>query len=93
MRIVFKVFARITGGVAARAGRGLFESLWEQVDEHEPPKPTNLDVSLPKVVAAATLEAATMAAVAAVVERATAVAFSHLFGVSPEPKKKQKPDD
>jgi hypothetical protein len=92
MRIVYKLFAKLTGGLAARLGKGLFESLWAQIDEHEPPKATNLDVSLPKVVASATLEAATMAAVGAVVERATASTFSHLFGVSPEPKKKDKQD-
>ena len=92
MRIVYKVFARITGGFAARLGKGLFESLWSRIDEHKPPKATNLDASLPKVVASATLEAATIAAVAAVVERATASTFSHLFGVSPEPKKKEKKD-
>jgi hypothetical protein len=92
MRIVYKLFARITGLIAARLGLSLFKSLWARIDERQPPKPTNLDVSLPKVVASATLEAATMAAVAAVVERATASTFSHLFGVSPEPKKKDEKD-
>jgi hypothetical protein len=93
MRIVYKLFAKITGGLAARLGRSLFRSLWSRVEEGEPPKPTNLDESLPKVVAGATLEAATMAAVAVVVERATAAAFSYLFGVSPEPAKKEKQKD
>jgi hypothetical protein len=90
MRIVYKLLAKITGGVAARFGKSLFTSLWSRIDEREPPKPTNLDESLPKVVAGATLEAATMAAVGAVVERATASAFRYLFGVSPEPKQKDK---
>jgi hypothetical protein len=92
MRFVYKVFAKITGGIAARIGKSVFGSLWSRIDEGEPPKPTSLDESLSKVVAGAVLEAATMAAVAAVVERGTAAAFSYLFGVSPEPKKKDKPE-
>jgi hypothetical protein len=90
MRFFYRVFARITGGFAARIGKLVFKSLWSRVDHEDPPRPTALDASLAKVVAGATLEAATMAGVAAVVERATASAFSYLFGVSPEPKEKKK---
>lgn len=92
MRFVYKVFAKITGGVAAKLGQRLFKSLWSRIDEHDPPKPERLDASFAKVLLGATLEAATMAAVAAVVERATASTFQHLFGVSVEPKKKEKKD-
>ena len=72
MRILYKLFARITGTFAARIGKSAFKSLWSRIDDEDPPKPTRLDASLSKVVAGAALEAATMAAVAAVVERATA---------------------
>jgi hypothetical protein len=90
MRFFYRLFARITGGFAGRIGQLLFKSLWSRIDHEDPPKPTKLDASLAKVVVGATLEAATMAGVAAVVERATAAAFSYLFGVSPEPKEKKK---
>jgi hypothetical protein len=92
MRLVYKVFAKITGGFAARIGKAVFKSLWSQIDQDEPPKATSLDASLPKVVAGATLEAATMAATAAVVERATASTFSYLFGFSPASKEKRNSD-
>src|SRR5947209_4005492 len=46
MRIVYKLFAKITGGVAGRLGKGLFKSLWSLVDTtDEPPEATSLDAS------------------------------------------------
>ena len=90
MRLFYKLFAKITGGIAARIGQAVFKGVWSRIDERDPPKATTLDASLPKVVVGATLEAATMAATAAVVERATASTFSYLFGISPEPDKKRE---
>ena len=90
MRLFYKLFAKITGGFAARIGKSVFKSVWSRIDEEEPPKPTRLDASLSKVVGGQTLEAATMAATAAIVERATASTFSYLFGISPEPEPKEK---
>jgi hypothetical protein len=90
MKLFYKLFAKITGTFASRIGKALFKAAWSRVDDAEPPKPTRLDASLSKVVAGAALEAATMAASAAVVERATAATFSYLFGVSPEPKEEKK---
>lgn len=87
MRLFYKLFSRITGGFASRIGKLAFQSTWSRIDHQEPPKATNLEASFAKVVIGATLEAAVMAGVAAVVERATASTFSYLFGVSPEPKK------
>lgn len=95
MRIFYRLFARVTGGFAARIGKMLFKSLWASIDHEDPPPATRLDASMSKVLVGATLEAATMAAVAAIVERLTASTFSYLFGVSFEPKQKQtqKSDD
>lgn len=90
MRLFYKLFSRITGGFAGRIGKLAFKSLWSRIDNEDPPAPTRLDANLAKVVVGATLEAATMAGVAAVVERATASRFAYLFGVSPEPKPKRK---
>ena len=93
MRLVYKLFSKITGGFASRIGKMVFISTWSRIDQEEPPKPENLEASFAKVVVGATLEAAMMAGVAAVVERATASTFNYLFGVSPEPKKKDKDSD
>jgi uncharacterized protein DUF4235 len=89
MRILYRLFAKITGGIAARLGKGIFRGLWSRIDEDDPPPTTSLDASLSKVVGAAALEAATMAGVAALVDRATARTFKHLTGVSPAAKRQK----
>jgi hypothetical protein len=90
MRIFYKLFSRITATFAARIGKSAFKSTWSRIDDEDPPKPAQLDAPLPKVVVGAALEAATMATVSAIVERATASTFSYLFGISPEPPPKEK---
>lgn len=91
MKFLFKPFALIAGLIAARIGKALFDGLWARVDEREPPTPTTPNASLPKVVGAAALKAATMASVSAAVDRAAAEAFHHLTGVWPgEPAEKRK---
>jgi hypothetical protein len=93
MRFVYKIFSRVSSGIAARVGKSLFKSLWSQVDHEDPPPPSRLDASLGKVIVGASLEAATMAGVAAIVERATASTFHYLFGVAPEPRRKKPSSD
>jgi len=83
MKLLYKPFALIAGLIAARLGNSIFKSLWSRVDEREPPQPTAPDASFSKVVGAAALKAATMASVAAAVNRATAEAFHHLTGIWP----------
>lgn len=83
MKILYKPFAIIAGVVGARLGRSVFKSLWSKLDTSEPPPPTAPDASFPKVVGAAALEAATMAGVAAAVDRASARAFHYLTGIWP----------
>jgi hypothetical protein len=87
MRILYKPFALIGGIISARLGKSLFKTLWAKLDEREPPSPERPDGSLTKVVTAAALEAATMAGVAAAVDRASARAFHHLTGIWPGKKK------
>ncbi len=88
MRILYKPFGIVAGVIGAKLGKRTFHSIWEAVDEGEPPKPTTADAPLTKVIAAATLEAATMAAVGAIVDRAAARAFHHLFGAWPGPSRR-----
>jgi Protein of unknown function (DUF4235) len=83
MKILYKPFALIAGVIGARVARGLFKALWARIDQEAPPKPTAGEGSLPKVVGAAALEAATMAAISAAFDRASARTFYHLFGVWP----------
>jgi hypothetical protein len=83
MRVFYTPFGLIAGIVGARLGRRTFDAIWSRLDPGAPPKPTAGDAPLGKVVAAAALEAATMAAIGAVVDRAAARAFHHLFGAWP----------
>ena len=91
MKILYKPFALIASAIAARLGKGIFSSLWAKVDDADPPKPGSPNAGLGKVVAAAALESATMASVAAVADRAAARTFEYLTGVWPvkEPAKKK----
>jgi hypothetical protein len=83
MKIVYKPFALVAALIAARVGKSIFKGLWSAVDDGDPPKPNAPDASFPKIIAAAALEATTMASVGAVAERASARAFYHLTGFWP----------
>jgi hypothetical protein len=95
MKILYKPFAILAGVIGSRLGRRMFKRLWARLDTSEPPAPTAPDASFPKVVGAAALEAATMAGVAAAVDRASARAFHYLTGIWPGKKasKKAEPAD
>jgi hypothetical protein len=83
MKLLYKPFSLIAGLIAARIGKAIFNSLWSQIDDREPPEPSAPGTTLTKVVGAAALEAATMAGVAAAADRAAAQTFHHLTGVWP----------
>ena len=87
VKLFYKPFAIIAGLIAARLGQSVFKTLWSKIDEAPPPPPTTADATLPKVVAAASLQAATMAGVAAAADRASAKSFHYLFGIWPGPKR------
>jgi hypothetical protein len=90
MKLLYKPFGLIAGMIAARLGRSIFRTLWSRIDDAEPPTADRPEGSMPKVVGAAALEAATMAGVAAAVNRASAKAFAYLTGIWPG---KQRDED
>lgn len=90
MKILYKPFALIAGFIASRLGKRVFKSLWSRIDEADPPAPTAIDASLPKVVGAAALEAATRAGVSAAVDRASARLFHYLVGTWPGEKRETR---
>jgi Protein of unknown function (DUF4235) len=92
MKILYKPFAIIASAIAARLGRSVFKTIWAKIDSAAPPEPTTQQASLPKVVGAAALEAATMAGVGAAVDRASARTFEHLTGFWPG-KRQQEPEE
>ena len=93
MRLLYKPFALIASVFAARIGRTIFRGLWSRIDAAGPPDATTSSASLPKVVGAAALEAATMASVAAAANRVSARVFERLTGVWPGKEPEQKPKE
>jgi hypothetical protein len=83
MKLLYKPFGIIAGLIGARIATTIFKAVWARIDEQQPPKPTTEDASFPKVVGAAALEAATMASIGALVDRAGARVFHHLTGIWP----------
>jgi Protein of unknown function (DUF4235) len=89
MKIFYKPFGIIAGLIGARIATSIFKAIWARIDAEAPPKPTTAEASFPKVVAAAALEAATMAGIGAAVDRAGARAFHHLTGIWPGERKEE----
>jgi predicted DNA-binding transcriptional regulator YafY len=91
MKVLYKPFGLIAGMIGAKLGQSVFKALWSKLDDAEPPNATTENASLGKVVGAKALEAATVAGVAAAVDRASARSFHYLTGVWPGGK--QREDD
>ena len=83
MKIFYKPFGIIASLIGARIANSIFKVLWSRIDHEAPPSPTTAEASFPKVVGAAALEAATVAAISAAVDRAGARTFHHLTGIWP----------
>jgi uncharacterized protein DUF4235 len=83
MKIIYKPFGIVIGILAGILSKKLFEAVWGIFDEEEPPKPTTLETSWPKVLGAAVVEGVTFKVTRAAVDRAGAKGFAHLTGVWP----------
>lgn len=83
MKILYKPFGIIAGLIGAKIANTVFKSVWTRIDQDDPPTATTAEASFPKIVGAAALEAATMAAIHAAVDRASARTFQHLTGIWP----------
>jgi hypothetical protein len=93
MKIFYKPFGIVAGIIGAKLGSKVFQSIWGSFDALAPPEPTAGDAPIAKVAAAAALEAATMAATGAVVDRVAASTFHYLFGAWPGKSRKAKTAD
>jgi hypothetical protein len=83
MKVFYQPFRIVAGVIGGRLGSKMFHTLWGSIDAAPPPAAEAGDAPLGKVVAAAALEAATMAAIGAVVNRAAARTFHGLIGAWP----------
>jgi hypothetical protein len=92
MKFLYKPFGIIAGVIGAKIGQNVFKSVWAKVDQSEPPRPTEQEASLGKVVAASALEAATLAGVGAAVDRLGMRWFHYLTGIWPGDKPPDQAD-
>jgi hypothetical protein len=83
MKVVYKPFGIILGILAGLVSKKLFEVVWGIFDKEEPPKPTTLEASWPKILGAAAVQGVTFKVTRAAVDRAGAKGFDHLFGIWP----------
>jgi Protein of unknown function (DUF4235) len=83
MKLLYKPFGLLAGILSGLLARRLFTALWGAIDDEEPPEATTERASWPRVVGAAAIQGATFSATRAVVDRAGAKSFAHLFGVWP----------
>jgi Protein of unknown function (DUF4235) len=90
MKLIYKPFGIVFGILAGLLSKKLFEAVWGVFDKEEPPKPTTLQTSWPKVLGAAVVEGVTFKVTRAAVDRAGAKGFAHLTGYWPGPKETEE---
>jgi hypothetical protein len=81
MKFFYKPFGIIAGIISAKLARSAFNAIWGTIDKRAPPRATTEDTTLPKVIGAAIIEAATTAATRATVDRASLKWFHFLTGI------------
>ncbi|MBB4661737.1 DUF4235 domain-containing protein [Conexibacter arvalis] len=87
MKLAYKPIGIVVGIIAGLLARRIFDAIWSKIDDEEPPGPTTEEATWTKVVTAAGVQGLTFAVTKAVVDRAGARGFEHLFGVWPGEKR------
>lgn len=90
MKLIYKPFGLIIGLLSGLVASKIFSAVWGIFDKEEPPKPTTLETSWPKVLGAAAVQGITFKVTRAVVDRSTAKGFAFLTGAWPGPKTTKK---
>jgi len=83
MKLLYKPFGIVAGIAGGLLARRAFTAVWGAIDDEEPPEATTERASWGRVVGAAVVQGAVFSGTRAVVDRAGARAFQHLFGVWP----------
>lgn len=90
MKLIYKPFGLIVGIIAGLLARKLFTFVWAKIDDEEPPEATTELASWTRVVTAAAVQGVTFSVTRAVVDRAGARGWEHIFGVWPGEKAPDK---
>ncbi|MGZ8635098.1 MAG: DUF4235 domain-containing protein [Solirubrobacteraceae bacterium] len=83
MKLIYKPFGIIFGFLAGIVAKKVFEAVWGIFDNEEPPKPTTLQTTWPKVIGAAAVEGMAFKVTRATVDRVGAKGFARLTGFWP----------
>ena len=83
MKLIYKPFGIVFGILAGLLSKKLFEAVWGIFDKEEPPKPTTLQTTWPKVIGAAVVEGVTFKVTRAAVDRVGAKGFAAVTGFWP----------
>ena len=90
MKLIYKPFGLTIGLLSGLVASKIFNAIWGILDEEEPPKPTTLDSSWPKVLGAAAVQGITFKITRAIVDRNMAKGFAFITGTWPGPVKTEK---
>src|SRR5215212_265662 len=90
MKLLYKPFGIIFGILAGVVSKKIFEAVWGIFDKEEPPKPTTLEATWPKVIGAAVVEGVTFKVTRAAVDRAGASGYARLTGTWPGKEKSEE---
>ena len=83
MKFIYKPFGIVVGLLSGLVAKKIFGAIWGIFDQEEPPKPTTLETTWPRVLGAAAVQGATFRVTRAVVDRYGAKGFAFLTGSWP----------
>jgi len=93
MGLIYKPFAILIGILGGIIGRKVFEAVWTNIDDEEPPGALTEETTWPRLLMAAALEGMIFRVVRYIIERQGAVGFRYLTGVWPGPKRPEPDTD
>ena len=83
MKFLFLPFSILGGLIAGFAGRKVFDQVWGLFDDEDPPDSKHLEISWPKLIAAAAVQGAIFRAVKEATDHGTRRAFMSVTGTWP----------
>lgn len=84
MKLLYKPFSIVAGILGAMVGKRAFSAIWSSVSTEPKPQPGEPNASVSRVVTAAAVEGATMAAAGAAAHLLAARIFHYLVGAWPQ---------
>jgi hypothetical protein len=83
MKFLFMPISIAAGLLAGLLAKKIFERLWSLIDEEEPPRPEQRELSRPKLIAALAIEGAIFRLIKGVTDHSARRAFAKSTGTWP----------